>query len=126
MKVFISPPNETTWRVDSIAFAEELRERFSGIQITKPPQCSQGHALEWTWHAPGGQVDGSLDATANAVVLDGDIADCSRFAVWYRAFVPDTQELVIFDEGYSADLPLLSDTTQALLVATFAAAVASS
>jgi len=98
-----------------------MREGFFAVEIIEPPKCSQGHSLEWTWLAPAGGVDGSLNGTGNAVVLDGDIADCSRFAVWYRALVAEDQELVVFDESYSADLPLKNDTTEALLIATFAA-----
>jgi len=109
MKIYISPPNKTDWRLDSGAFASWLSSEFSGVLI-RERGVSQAHSVEWTWVAGQCEVEGSLDAEGNTIVLDGDIDRCAEFAVRYRAYVPVSQALVYYDEGYTADVALRPET----------------
>ena len=73
---------------------------------------SPGHFRKW-------RLDGTLTNDANVVHLDGDVRACATFALWFRSQVPTEQDLLFYDEGYSADVPLLVETTKDELVAPF-------
>ena len=114
MKIFISPVAETDWTVDAGELVAEIKSRFPEAIVTE--RTTGAHSLEWKL---ADSVEGSLDLSGNTVVLDGNILDCARFAVWYRRLVPVSQLLVFYDESYSADLELELATTVEELITPF-------
>src|SRR5690349_12709564 len=116
MKVLISPAADTSWKLDPQQLLTALLTRYPLVQVIDVSETSEAHCLEWTWLASNGPVDGSLDGARNTVALDGDIDDCAEFAVWFRGLVPETQELVFYDESYSANAMLGSTTTAKELI----------
>lgn len=119
MKMLISSPTETAWRVDPDELGQLLQKLSSRISIRHQNMHSTAHALEWDWSTPDGPIEGSLNAARDCVVLDGDVERCAEFAVWFRSVVPPDQDLLFYDEGYSADVPLLMNTTAEALAAPF-------
>ncbi len=119
MKMFISPPAETTWKVDPEQLGPRLKEFSPCVEIRAQEECSTAHRIEWTWPTPDGLVEGSLDVECTGVVVDGDVRHCAEFAVWFRTLVPKEQELLFYDEGYSADLLIFPESTAADLAAPF-------
>jgi hypothetical protein len=120
MKTFVSPPTETPWKADPAQLAEAMGAHFERIAIRPGGERSQAHALEWTWSTPYGPVEGSLDVACTGVVLDGDIRPCAEFAIWLRSFAPQNQELVFYDEAYSAVVPLENETSTEELISRLA------
>lgn len=121
MKMFISPPSETTWKTDPDELALRLVEFSAGITVRREKKHSSSHSLEWTWSTPEGPIEGSLSAGLDCVILDGDLRRCAEFAAWFRTTVPLDQALVLYDEGYSADVALEAGVSAEALVAPFVA-----
>ena len=119
MRYFISPSEKTDWRISRDAFAKELLMQWPEAHIEMITNFQSLHALAWTLQIGEWRLDGTLTKDANVVHLDGDIRACATFALWFRSRVPTEQDLLFYDEGYSADVPLLLETTKAELVAHF-------
>lgn len=119
MKMFISPPAKTNWKVDPVQLSAHMQEYSPPVEFKVHGECSAGHYLEWTWLTPDGPVEGSLDIECTCVVVDGDVRRCAEFVVWFRTLVPKEQELVLYDEGYSADIMVTSESTAEDLAAPF-------
>lgn len=121
VKFFISPPSETSWHIDAREFQRRLLEQWPETELRPttdlPP--GTGYSLEWTTPLAGRDVEGSLDITGRVVVLYADIADCAKFAVWFRRLVAGEQELLCYDEDYNVDVALDEDTTEADIVKAF-------
>lgn len=112
MKYFVSPPDETTWRLDREEFVSALRRHWLGVEacyIDKPNAANQ---LEWSVRIDGQRLDGWLDCTGDTVVLDAGLRGAAKFAIWLRSLAPSEQPLLFFDEGYSGSTDLTADTSE--------------
>lgn len=121
MKQFISPPEETEWRLDHEELARGIQARWPDAETCKVKNPASGHSLEWTLHPQARVLAGSLDRTGQIVALEGHIEDCAAFALWLRTLVPTRQRLLFYDEGYSADVEIWMETNEDHLVAPFLA-----
>lgn len=119
MTFFISPAEETSWRMDPAQLATQLRSQWPAVDVRSVDSPASNQALEWTLSLNGRRVDGALNRTGQAIFVDGDVQDCAEFAVWLRSVVPGEQALVFYDEGYAADAALQADTSVAQLVAPY-------
>ena len=115
----MSPSHETEWQLVPAELAERLSADWPGVDLLTVANPASNHALEWSVTIEGSRVDGSLDRTGQAVHLEGDIDACARLARWLREQVPPHQELLFYDEGFSADVALLPTTGEEELVAPF-------
>lgn len=120
MKLFVSPPSATTWKISSDDLSNQIATRFAPV-TTEQVGGEGGPVLEWTWASPDGPVDGRLDRDLNCIVLEGELGRCAEVAVWFRGLVPVEQPLVVYDEAYSADLALNVDTLPSTIVQKFEA-----
>jgi hypothetical protein len=112
MKYFVSPPGPTDWKLDADQFREAVVRRWPGAQVKDVGDSQRTAALDVRLDVDGTQVDGTLSRDGLAVALDADVQSSARFARWLRSIVPDSQPLVFYDEGYSADVALTADTTE--------------
>lgn len=119
MKLFVSPPSETDWKIPPDLFISKLRERYPGVVVEDRSARPDGPSVQWEQQLSNGWVTGSLDRELNTFVIDGDIRDCAAVALWLRTLVPSEQELVFYDEAYSADGELRAGTTAGNLTAAF-------
>ncbi|MDP9070864.1 MAG: hypothetical protein M3N68_06195 [Actinomycetota bacterium] len=119
MTYFVSPSQETEWQLAPSELAERLSRQWPDAVIRPVENQASNHSLEWTMTIDRWRVDGSLDKTGQTVHLDGDIDACAHLARWLREQVPPQQELVFYDEAFSADVALLPTTTEEDLVAPF-------
>lgn len=118
MKLFISPPSETTWKINPSRLALALRERYPKISINEKTSTN-GPSLEWECICSHGPVNGLLDHDMNTVVIQGDVRDCADMATWLRRAVPAEQQLIFYDETYSADGQLTQKTSSRDIAAMF-------
>ena len=119
MSYFVSPSQETDWHLAPGELAERLSRHWPDAEIRTVDNPVSNHSLEWTLTIDGLPVDGSLSRSGQAVHLDGDIDACARLARWLREQIPPQQELLFYDEGFSADVALLPTTSEEELVAPF-------
>ena len=119
MSYFVSPSEETEWQLAPSELGERLSRYWPDAEIRTVDNAASNHSLEWTLTINGSRIDGSLDKAGQAVHLEGDIDACARLARWLREQVPPQQELVFYDEGFSADVALLPTTSEEELVAPF-------
>ena len=118
---FISPPGESDLKIDADQFVDYLRTQWAAVEVRTIESAESYQLLEWTAPMEHGIVVGSLDRTGQVVDLDGDVRDCARFAIAFRAWVPTEYKLIFYDEGYSADVELGTETSKAQLVEPFLA-----
>jgi hypothetical protein len=119
MSYFISPPESPNWRIESETLAEQILLRWPEAQIEKITQPESLHALSWTLRIGEWRLDGTLTKDGTVVHLEGDVRACAVFATWFRGIVPSEQDLIFYDDGYSADVPLTPSTTEDELCAPF-------
>ena len=117
---FVSPPEETAWRLDPEAFQRELRARWPGAVVRIDPDPQINYPLSWTVEEANGPLAGSLDRDGQAVTLDGDLDDAARAALWVRGLTPAEQPLQVYDEGYSANVELTPATAADEITRAFA------
>ena len=68
-----------------------------------------------------GSLSLALSRDGQAVVLEGDIEDCAEVALWLRHIVPEDQPLLFYDEGYGAEVSLMTRTSKEEIVRPFLA-----
>lgn len=72
---------------------------------------ADAYQLHWTVPGDGPTpLEGALDAEGSGVTIDGDLPDVAAFALWLAALAPPDAGLHIYDESYSASVPLTADT----------------
>ena len=121
-KYFVSPPQRSGWSLRAADLRERLLRRYPGAEARAPDSDADAHQLHWTIpSASGTPLDGSLQASGQALHLDGDVDDAAEFAVWFRSLVPARQPLLFYDEGYSADVEITPDSRPEDLAAPFLA-----
>lgn len=74
--------------------------------------------LSWTIKILNRRLDCSFYKNSH-LSMDGELNDCSKFAIWYRKQVPIESKLVMFDMGYNADIQLLYETSEQEIIQTF-------
>jgi hypothetical protein len=109
--VGIISPSELSTRIRAVWLLDD-----ESIQANMDEQSTR--SLTWVMNIDGRRLDGYLLRHGH-LVLDGDIRDCSQFAIWYRQQVPQEIKLVFYDESYSADIELTSETTDQDVVTSF-------
>jgi hypothetical protein len=119
-KYLISSPDGIEEVISSSNFANRIKTVWQlddeSIQINTDEQSTR--SLAWVMNTDGRRIDGYLFRNGH-LVLDGDIRDCSKFAVWYRQQVPQEIKLVFYDESYSADIELTLETTEQDVITSF-------
>ncbi|NER24953.1 MAG: hypothetical protein F6J96_30480 [Symploca sp. SIO1C2] len=92
---------------------------MSSVPHQRGKRCRR-YCLEWIIPIENRNLEGALERTGQAVVLDGDVSDCANFSLWLRSLISKKYPLFFYDEGYSADIELHQDTTQEQIVELFA------
>jgi hypothetical protein len=119
MGYFISPPEETDWKIDVNALCKAISLNWSKATIEIVNNPNSLYILTWSMEINTYLLDGTLTKDRNVVYLDGDIRACAIFALWFRQQVPSEQKLIFYDEGYSCDIVLSQETSEVDLIQTF-------
>src|SRR5215472_14509343 len=117
MSYFISPPDDTNWKMRPDDFKNHLLAMWPNVLIRDLP-TSEAFSFMWNICMRAGEVEGQFFQDGEGVVLDGDLGDCAAFAVWFRSLVPPKQKLWFYDEPFIAHVDLTSETSAASIVAT--------
>jgi hypothetical protein len=112
MNYFISPSEETDLKIDSAQLINRLKAKWLNIDIQHQDNPSRTYSLSFRIPLKNSSIEGSLERTGQCVVLDGDVRDCAKFALWFRSWLDCKYNLLFYDEAYSADVALNLETTE--------------
>lgn len=101
----ISPPEATDWSVDQQTVVGLLQRGWPGIAVEVDGGLPTRDVV-WQITLPEGELEGSQDREGQAHYLNGPIETLARYAAWWRAQVPPTQPLVLYDETYTTVVPV--------------------
>jgi hypothetical protein len=119
---FISPPDDTEWRLDPEEFEARLEERWPGAEVRPAPEGSP-MAFHFTIEVGGESLDGSYADDGQTLWIEmGSEDGMAELAVWFRGQVPEDEELEFADEGLEVELPLDPSITPEQFRERFAAA----
>ncbi|HBE21197.1 MAG TPA: hypothetical protein DEG17_09310 [Cyanobacteria bacterium UBA11149] len=121
MEYLITPSTATNWQINASDFSQEIQKQWSDIEVLSITNLDSYYVLECTIKVPGiGQkLDVALHRDGQGISLDGDLADCARFAIWFRSLVAPKQELVFYDQGYNSHIELRAETTESDIIQPF-------
>jgi hypothetical protein len=120
LKLFVSPPSETTWTFDVDRLLSDLGQIKTDVDLRNNLDRPLGNMLEWS--TDGGTTEVFLTRDGQTLVVDGSLQECAHWAIWARSRVPSSQPLLVYDEGFSADGPLSASTTLAEIIGLFSVA----
>ena len=106
MNFFVSPPTITDLKIELTQLAATLKSQWQKVEICLMENSRIKYSLEWIIFRESRNLEGALEETRQAVILDGDVADCANFSLWLRSFIELKYPLFFYDEGYSADIEL--------------------
>jgi hypothetical protein len=119
MNYFVSPAEKTDLIIDPTQLATHLKSQWHEVEICPIQNPQREYSLEWIIPMESRNLEGALEKTGQAVILDGDVADCAKFSLWLRSLIDPKYPLFFYDEGYSADIELHQKTTQEQIVNLF-------
>jgi hypothetical protein len=123
MEYLITPKEPTSWSLNESDFKEHLKKKWSKIEIHSITNLDDFYSLEWTLQVPTTEerLDGALHRDGQGISLDGYIQDCAIFAIWFRSLVPQTQELLFYDQAYNFHVELQPQTIDSEIIQLFSA-----
>ena len=103
------------WHVDRRALLTSLGQDWPDVV----PRVGESELRDVSWilTGAGAVFEGYSHSDGTCLYLDGDLATTAKFAVWYRALVPDRIEVMFCDDEYTFAVPVNADTTSDDLVA---------
>jgi hypothetical protein len=119
MNYFISPPEETELKIDSAQLINRLKAEWPNSDIQPLDNPARSYSLSFRIPLKNSSIEGSLERTEQCVVLEGEIQDCAKFALWLRSYVDRQYRLLFYDEAYSADVELGLETTEQDIIKRF-------
>jgi hypothetical protein len=123
MNYFVSPAAKTDLRIDPNQLATALKSQSHKVEIHPIKNPQRQYSLEWIIPMESRNLEGALEKTGQAVILDGDVSDCAKFSLWLRSLIDPKYPLFFYDESYSADIELHQKTTEEQIVNLFASQV---
>lgn len=119
-KYLVSNPDGAEQPINPSEFASRIKSTWllEDLSVLLNTGEENTRAVSWFMDAQGRGLDGCLFKNGH-LALDGDIRDCSNFAIWYRQQVPQQLKLVFYDDSYNADIALTNETTEQDIIATF-------
>jgi len=121
MQYLITPPKETDWQINQSYFVNNILKEWPDAEIQVVTNPDRFYQLEWFTKVSGEglRLDGALHRDGQGVSLEGYLEDCAKFAIWFRSFVPKSQKLIFYDQGYNYYIELEEGITEAEILAAF-------
>jgi len=121
MEYLITPPESTHWKIDQKKFINQLSQIGLEIDIHPVANPEDYYIVEGEIKFPNTKqkLEVALHRDLQGISLDGLIEDCAKFAIWFRSFVPLSQALIFYDQGYNYHIELLENTKEDEILQTF-------
>ncbi|MEC4984066.1 MAG: hypothetical protein SAJ37_01620 [Oscillatoria sp. PMC 1068.18] len=115
MEYLITPTASTSWKINLVDFTQSLQQQWSDVKIRTVTNSDDYYALEWVI-LKGERLDGALHRDGQGVSLDRSLKICASFAIWFRSLVPETQNLLFYDQGFNFQINLNLKTTKSEII----------
>ena len=121
MQYLITPQKETDWQINQSYFVNNLLKKWPDAEIQVVTNPDRFYQLEWFSKVVGQgiRLDGALHRDGRGVSLEGYLEDCAKFVIWFRSFVPKSQKLIFYDQGYNYYIELEEGITETEILAAF-------
>jgi hypothetical protein len=96
-----------------------LKAEWSNIDIQTRDNPERVYSFSFRIPLKNSFLEGSLERAGQCVVLDGDVRNCAKFALWLCSLLDSQHKLLFYDEAYSATVELGSETTEHDLIQYF-------
>jgi hypothetical protein len=106
MDYLVTPPEETSWRLDPADFERALRERWPEAEVRENPEADPTYALDFSVTVEQGGVDGGFARDGQMLGLQHDVWACAAVATWFRELVPPEQPLLFYDPALNGQAEL--------------------
>ncbi|MET9848645.1 hypothetical protein [Streptomyces ossamyceticus] len=103
------------WRVDAEALTTAIRARWATVEIDSTHRSS-AQSLSWSVEAENGPGEAHLHEDGTCLYLDVWQEDAAWLAVVFRRLAPTHLDVVFCDEGYTFDVRLRPEATDAELI----------
>jgi hypothetical protein len=103
------------WRVDHGALTSAIRAGWGEVEIDSMPR-SEVRAFHWRFETEDGVGEVDLHKKGTCLYMNVAETDAVRLAVLFRRLAPAGLDLVFCDEGYTFDVQLDSEASDAELV----------
>ncbi|TLS46904.1 hypothetical protein FE633_07410 [Streptomyces montanus] len=102
------------WRVDADALTTAIRARWVAVEIDSTRR-SEAQSFSWSFEAENGPGEAYLHEDGTCLYLDVWQEDAAWLAVVFRRLAPAHLDVVFCDEGYTFDVRLRPEATDAEL-----------
>ncbi|MFF9264079.1 MULTISPECIES: hypothetical protein [Streptomyces] len=102
------------WRIDRDALTEAIRARWSAVEIDSTHR-SEVRSLLWRFETENGPGEAYVHEDGACLYMDVWEDDAIWLAIVFRRLAPVDFDLVFCDEGYTFDVRLRAETTEAEL-----------
>lgn len=107
-------------RMESGLLAAEISQRWPTVRFLERNDAD--NVARWAVRMSSNrELFGELQASGQAIELEGDVYDAAEFARWVRTQIPERLPLYFFDESYTHNLPVTSSSSTAELAEPFVA-----
>ena|SRR5437868_12029439 len=107
-------------RMEASLLVEELTQQWPGVRFLERDDAA--NIARWAVRMPSErELYGELQETGQAIELEGDVYDAAEFARWVRTQIPERYPLYFFDEGYTNNLPVTTQSSTEELAQPFVA-----
>lgn len=102
------------WRVGAEALTTAIRAQWTAVEIDLIHR-SEAQSFRWSFETENGPGEAHLHEDGTCLYLDVWQADAARLAIVFRRLAPADLDVVFCDEGYTFDVHLPPEATDAEL-----------
>ncbi len=117
MAYIVSPLEEIDLRIDVNEFMDRLKTDWPGVQIQAAGSSDDPFVLHWRLTIQEHRQLGSLHPDLQSISIEDFPPGATRFALWYRNFVPSQHRLFLYDEGFNEHVELTGNSTETQILA---------
>ncbi|MEV5479266.1 hypothetical protein [Streptomyces sp. NPDC052207] len=100
------------WRIDVEALTTAIRARWAAVE-TDPTHRGEARSFSWSFETENGPGEAYLHEDGTCLYLDVWQADAVWLAIVFRRLAPAHLDVVFCDEGYTFDVHLRPEATDA-------------
>lgn len=110
MNIFISPTKKTEWKIPLEKYLNFLQNIYANIKITKIENTNRKFIYEWETKNNDFYLEGKIGKELDCIVFQtNDIKKCKNFILGTRKYMPEDENILIYDENFENNILLLED-----------------